>query len=86
MTNKATKERENTALVLLKSRQLICKDTGIKILDREPIEEEKEEEEPDFLELNEATQKATKEVQLDDDPPILLEANEDEYQFEEWAQ
>ena len=56
-------------------------DTGIKMLAREPIQEEKEgeeesvessEEEPDFLELNEATQKATKKVRLEDNPPDLL--------------
>ena len=57
------------------------------MLNRQPIDEEKEEEdseesleeEPNFLELNKATQKATKEVQLEDDPPIILD--EDDYQF-----
>ena len=60
------------------------------MLAREPIQEKKEgeeeseessEDEPDFLELNEATQKATKEVQLEDNLPDLLEQDEDEYQF-----
>ena len=60
------------------------------MLAREPIQEEKEgeeefeesfEDEPDFMELNEATQKATKEVWLEDNPPDLLEQDKDEYQF-----
>ena len=89
-TRQEAKERENTALVVLKSGRLTSEDTGIKMLAREPIPEEKEgeeeseesfEEEPDFLELNEATQKATKEVQLEDNPLDLLEQDEDEYQF-----
>ena len=60
------------------------------MLAREHIEEEKEgeeefeessKEEPDFLELNEAMQKTTKEVRLEDNPVDLLEQDEDEYQF-----
>ena len=35
----------------------------------------------DFLELNDATKKASKEVQLDKEPPEVLESDEDEYQF-----
>ena len=90
LTNKAAEERENTALVILKSGRLTGKDNSVKMLNREPIEEEKDEEEEsqesleeesDFLELNEATQKVTKEVQLDDNPPKVVEQNEDEYQF-----
>ena len=82
LTSQEAKERENTALVVLKSGRLTGKDTGIKMLAREPIQKEKEgeeesevssEDEPDFLELNEATQKATKEVRLEDNPPDLLE-------------
>ena len=90
MTSQEAKERENTALVVFKSGQLTGEDTDIKMLAREPIQEEKEgeeeseesfKEEPNFLELNEATQKATKEVRLEDNPPDLLEQDEDEYQF-----
>ena len=89
-TSQEAKERENTVLVVLKSGRLTGKDTGIKMLAREPIPEEKEGEEEseessddelDFLELNKATQKATKEVRLEDNPPDLLEQDEDEYQF-----
>ena len=90
LTNEATKKRENTALVILKSGWLTGKDIGIKILNRKSIEEEKKkkkefkefsEEELDFLELNKATQKVTKEVQMVDDPSEMLEQNEDEYHF-----
>ena len=90
LTSQEAKERENTALVVLKSGRPTGEDTGIKMLAREPIQEEKEDEEeseessedePDFLELNKATQKATKEVRLEDNPPDLLEQDEDEYQF-----
>ena len=62
-------------------------DTGIKLLDRlvtEKIDEESEEslgDEPDFLELNDATKRASKEVQLDKEPPETLESDKDEYQF-----
>ena len=61
------------------------KDTGIKLLDRpvtEKIDEEFEEssgDEPDFLELNDATKRASKEVQLDKEPSEVLESDEDEY-------
>ena len=90
MTNQEAKERENTVLVVLKSGRLTGEDTSVKMLDREPLEEDKEgkeeseessEDELDFLELNEAMQKATKEVRLEDNPPDLLEQDEDEYQF-----
>ena len=90
LTSQEAIERENIALVVLKSGRLTDEDTGVKMLNREPIEEKKEGEEeseesskekPDFLELNEATQKATKEVRLEDNPPDMLEQNEDEYQF-----
>ena len=88
LTSQEAKKRENTALVVLKSGRLMGEDTGIKMLAREPIQEEKKGEEeseesskdePDFLELNKATQKATKEVRLEDNPPDLLEQDEDEY-------
>ena len=88
LTSQEAKERENTALVVLKSGRLTGEDTGLKMLARETIQEEKggeeeseesSEDEPDFLELNEATQKATKEVRLEDNPPDVLEQNEDEY-------
>ena len=71
LTSQEAKERENTALVVLKSGRLTGEDTGLKMLARETIQEEKgseeeseesSEDELDFLELNEATQKATKEV------------------------
>ena len=87
LTNKVAKERENMALVILKNGWLTDEDTSIKMLNREPIEEEKEkeeeseeslEEEPYFLELNEATQKAIEEVQMVDYPPKMLKQNEDE--------
>ena len=90
LTSQETKERENTALVVFKSEWLTGEDMGIKMLAREPVPEEKEGEEeseesskdePDFMELNKATQKATKEVWLEDNPPDLLEQDEDEYQF-----
>ena len=64
LTSEAAEEQENTALIILKSRQLIGEDTSVKMFNREPIEEEKEEkeeseesseEELDSLELNEAT-------------------------------
>ena len=86
LTSKAAEERENTALVVLKSGRLIGEDTSVKMLNRQLIDEEKDEgeefeesseEEPNFLEINEATQKATKDVQLEDDQPIILD--EDEY-------
>ena len=86
-TSQEAKERENTALVIFKSGRLTGEDTGLKMLAKEPIPEEKEgeeessKEEPDFLELNEATQKATKEVRLENHLPDLLEQDEDEYQF-----
>ena len=38
-------------------------------------------DELDFLEPNNATKKASKEVQLDNEPPEALEIDEDEYQF-----
>ena len=90
LTSQEAKERENTTLVVLKSGRLTGEDTGIKMLAKEPIQEEKEgeekskesyEDEPDFLELNEATQKATKEVRLEDNLPDVLEQDKDEYQF-----
>ena len=62
-------------------------DTGIKLLDRpvtEKIDEEPEEssgDEPNFLKLNDVTKTASKEVQLDKEPPEALESNEDKYQF-----
>ena len=64
LTSEVAEERENTALVVVKKGQLTSEDTGVKMLNREPIEEEKEaeeeseessKEEPDFLELNKAT-------------------------------
>ena len=63
------------------------KDTGIKLFDRpvtEKIDKESEEssgDEPDFLEHNDATKRANKKVQLDKEPPEVLESDEDEYQF-----
>ena len=90
LTSQEAKKRENTALVVLKSGRLTGEDTGLKMLAKETIQEEKESEEEseessedelDFLELNEATQKATKEVRLEDNPPDMLEQDEDEYQF-----
>ena len=94
LTSQEAKERENTALVVLNSGQLTGEDMGIKMLAREPIQEGEEEskegeeeskesfeDEPDFMKLNEATQKATKEVWLEDNPPNLLEQDEVEYQF-----
>ena len=87
VTSQEAKERENTALVVLKSGRLTGEDMGLKMLARETIQEEKGgeeeskescEDEPDFLELNEATQKATKEVRLEDNPPDVLEQDDDE--------
>ena len=41
LTSQEAKERENTALIILKSGRLTGEDTGIKMLAREPIPEEK---------------------------------------------
>ena len=42
LTSKEAKERENTALVVLKSGRLTGEDTGIKMLARKSILEDKE--------------------------------------------
>ena len=73
-------------MVVLMSGWLTDEDTGVKMLNREPIEEEKKdeeesEEEPDFLELNKAMQKVTQEVWLEDNPLDMLEQKKEEYQF-----
>ena len=66
---------------------MTSEDTGIKLLDRpvtEKTDEESEEssdDEPDFLELNDTTKTASKEVQLDKEPSKVLDSDEDEYQF-----
>ena len=39
------------------------------------------EDEPDFIELNNATKKATKQVQLDNEPSKVIKPDDDEYQF-----
>ena len=62
-------------------------DTGIKLLDRpvtKKTDQESEEssgDEPNFLELNDATKTTSKEVRLDKEPPEALESDEDEYHF-----
>ena len=93
LLNNTPEKKEDIALVVLKSGRLTGEDTGIKLLDRpvtEKIDEESEEsekseesssDEPDFLELNDATKRASKDVQLDKEPPEVLESDEDEYQF-----
>ena len=71
LLNNTPEKKEDIALVVLKSGRLTGEDTGIKLLDipvTEKIDEESEEssgDEPDFLELNDATKRASKEVQLD---------------------
>ena len=87
LLNNTPEKKEDIALVVLKSGRLTGEDTGIKLLDRpvtEKIDEESEEssgDELDFLELNDATKQASKEVQLDKEPPEVLGSDEDEYQF-----
>ena len=87
LLNNTPEKKEDIALVVLKSGRLTGEDTSIKLLDRpvtEKIDEESKESsgnEPDFLELNDATERASKEVQLDKEPPEALESDEDEYQF-----
>ena len=72
---------------MLKSGRLTSEDTSIKLLDRpvtKKIEDEFDEssdDELDFIELNNATKKATKQVQLDNEPSKVIEPHEDEYQF-----
>ena len=72
---------------MLKSGRLTGEDTGIKLLDRlvtEKTDKESKEssgDEPNFLELNDATKRASKEVQLDEEPPEVLESDKDEYEF-----
>ena len=68
LLNATLEKKEDIALVVLKSGRLIGEDTGIKLLDRpvtEKIDEEFEEssgDEPNFLELNDATKRVSKEV------------------------
>ena len=87
LLNNTLEKQKDIALVVLKSGRLTDKDTGIKLLDRlvaEKIDEKSEEssdDEPDFFELNNATKRASKEVQLDKEPPKAFESDEDEYQF-----
>ena len=62
-------------------------DTSINLLDRpiiEKIDKESKEsssDELDFLEFNDVTKRAIKDVQLDKEPPKDLKSDEDEYQF-----
>ena len=87
LLNNTSKKQKDIALVVLKSGRLTSEDIGIKLLDRsvtEKTDEESEEssgDEPDFLEFNDTTKTASKEVQLDKEPPEVLESDEDEYQF-----
>ena len=87
LLNNTLGKQEDIALVVLKSGRLTSEDTGIKLLDRlvtEKTDEESEEssgDEPNFLELNDAIKKASKEVQLDKEPLEVLESDENEYQF-----
>ena len=85
LVNIKTKKQENIALLILKSGQLTGKGTGVKILNRQVTKEMEEEfeessgDERDFLELNDATKKATKEVQLNNKYSKVLEIDEHEY-------
>ena len=87
LLNATPEKQRDVTLVVLKSGRLTGQDAGVKILDRlvtEKIDEESKEssnDEPDFLELNDATKRASKEIQLDKEPPEALESNKDEYQF-----
>ena len=80
--NTANKQ-EDIALVMLKSGRLTGEDTGVKILDRQVENEfdQSSDDEPDFIEMNNATKKATKQVQLDNEPSEVIELDENEYQF-----
>ena len=66
---------------------MIGKDTRIKILEKEPAKKVKEKFEessnnkPNFIELNDATKRATKEVQLDIESLEILELDEDTWKF-----
>ena len=87
LLNATPKKQEDIALVVLKSGRLTSEDIGIKLLDR-PVTEKTEDEsdkssddEPDFIELNNATKKATKQVLLDNEPSEVIKPDEDEYQF-----
>ena len=85
LLNNTPKRKEDITLVVLKSSRLTGEDTGIKLLDRPVTEkidkefEESSDDVPDFLDLNDATKRASKEVQLDKEPPEALESDEDEY-------
>ena len=85
LLNNTPEKQKGIALVVLKSGRLTGEDSGVKILDRpvtKKIDEESEEssrDEPDFLEFNDATIRASKEVQLDKEPPEALESDKDEY-------
>ena len=87
LLNTTPEKKEDIALVVLKSGRLTGEDTSIKLLDRpvtKKTDKESEEssgDEPNFLELNGATRRASKEVQLDKEPLEVFESDEDEYQF-----
>ena len=63
---------------------MIDEDTRVKILDKQVTEKvekkfkKSSKNQPDFFELNNATKKETKEVQLNNEPPEVLKVNEDE--------
>ena len=85
LLNATPEKQEDIALVVLKSGRLTGEDINIKLLDR-PVTEKTEDgsdeslvDEPDFIELNNATKKATKQVQLDNEPSKVIEPDEDEY-------
>ena len=85
LVNNTAKKQKDIALVVLKSGRLTSEDIRVKLLDGqviEGVEEESEEslgDELDFLKLNDATKKTTKEVQLDNETLKVLEDDEDEY-------
>ena len=87
LLNNTLEKKEDIAQVVLKSSRLTGEDTGIKLLDRPVTEKTDEETEEssgdklDFLELNDAMKTASKEAQLDKEPPEVLESDKDEYQF-----
>ena len=88
LLNATPEKQENIALVVLKNGRLTDEDTGIKLLDRpvtkkmEDESDESSDDKPDFIELNNATKKETKQVQLDNEPSKVIGPDEDEYQFE----
>ena len=84
MNNKIEKQ-EDIAFVVLKSGWFSGEDIEVKILNKQPTKEVEEEFENssydklDFIELNDAMKKATKQIQLDNKLSKVIEPDEDKY-------